>query len=177
MRTIGIDPGKEGAIVVLEDLDVLYQRRADGPDGYHRHGPGEEADAVAMATELLRAACDEVPGLVVVEAPHWHAGKGRRMNAGTAGRLGIEHGAWRGALAGLGWPFLVLEAVRWRPMAGIRFTDRFNVKAPTVDHVEGLLPGLDLRPGRKVTDHDGLADAAGMALAARAYLRRASRPS
>lgn len=164
-------------MVALDDLDVVYQRRADGPEGYHRHGAGEEPDAVGMAVAVLLAAGDEVPGLVVVEGAHWHAGKGRRMNAGTAGRLGIEHGAWRGALAGLGWPFLVLKAIQWRPMAGIRSIDRRNVKRPTIDHVLGMLPGLDLRPGRCTTDHDGLADAAGMALAARAYLRRASRPS
>jgi len=172
-RTMGIDPGREGGIVVLDGLDVVGQRRANGPEGYHVHEARTDCHHGTMAGAILALVGDRAPDLVILELPSWHAGKGRRkMAASTAGRHGIEHGAWRGILAGLGWAHLVLSAQQWRPLARIKGPRSRDTKAATIAHVDALLPGLDLRPGKCTTDHDGLADAAGMALAARCYLRR-----
>lgn len=165
MIILGIDPGKLGGAVMLDGLNVVYQRRADGPGGYWRTAaradpdPGDLLDLWADVLMVGR------PALVVVEAPAWNAAT--RMNAGTAGRLGIEHGCWRTLLACHGVPYEVLRPQVWRKRAGIVVPQKGDPKVATVARVRALLPGLDLTPGRVTTPHDGLADAAGLALAGR----------
>lgn len=61
----------------------------------------------------------------------------------------------------------------WRALAGIRKRrgDK-DIKAATIRHVRDELPGIDLQSGRCTTDQDGIADAAGMSLAAEELWRR-----
>lgn len=164
---LGIDPGRAGGIVAIDSGIVLYQRPADGPEGYHRHAPKADPDPGAMMQALLEIReLGRVVG-VVIEAPAFGgAGQaGRRMSAGVAGHIGMEAGIWRALLTAWGWPYEVLRPQDWRKRAGITVGKGGDPKAATIAHVGRLLPGLDLYPGRKRVPHDGLADAAGMALA------------
>lgn len=168
MMILGIDPGKKGGVVMLDGLEVVYQRAADKGDGYRSQGSNQDPDP----GDLLRLWADIMatgrPALAVLETPAWHAGKGIcRMNAGVAGRLGIEHGLWRMLLSAHGIPYEVLSPKEWRKRAGITVPKGSDPKAATIARVGALLPGLDLvLPGCRVA-HDGLADAAGLALAGR----------
>lgn len=152
---------------MLDALTVSYQRRADGPGGYWQtpaKSDPDPGDLLDLWADLLLVGR---PGLVVIEAPGWAAYGPRtgHMTAGTAGRLGIEHGAWRTLLACHGVPYEVLRPQAWRKRAGIVVPKGGDPKAATVARVRALLPGLDLTPGQVRTPHDGLADAAGLALA------------
>jgi len=164
MIVLGIDPGRSGGVVLTDGATVLYQQRADGPQGYHTHAPKQDPNegAILDLFETLRAEYRRID-VVVLEAPAWHAAT--RMNAGTAGRLGIEHGAWRGVIAALGYPLHILRAAKWRKLAGITVPKGTCPKAATIAEVGRRLPGLDLTPGKVRKAHTGLADAGGMTLA------------
>jgi len=168
MIVLGIDPGKHGGVVLLDGRRLLYSRPADGPAGYMHTPPKTDPDPgdfMALWDEVIAVAR---PELVLVEAPSWHAGAGGRMSAGVAGRSGMEHACWRMLCAVHGVPYEVLAAKTWRKRAGIvvprSSQPRKAAKAATIAKIRSLLPDLDLMPGAKRTAHDGLADAAGMAL-------------
>ena len=169
-RILAIDPGKKGGLVVLDGLDVVHQRRADGPHGYHQHAAKQDPDAAAMAHALEIARFTGRIEFAVLEAPSWHAGKDRSMNAGVAGRSGIEHGIWRALLTVHGIPFEVQRPQDWRKLARIVAPKDGDPKAATIAKVAAMLPGLDLYPGQCRNPHDGLADAGGMCLAGRVVL-------
>lgn len=164
--TLGIDPGRSGALVLLRGRELVAARAADGPEGYHRHSPRADPDPASMHAALVALLEEGRPELAVIEAPAWYAGSGGRMSAGVAGRMGIEAGIWRALLVAHGIPYEVLSAAAWRKRAGIVAQAGGDPKAATIAHIGRLLPGLDLFPARKRIPHDGLADAAGMALAA-----------
>ena len=88
------------------------------------------------------------------------------MAAGSAGRSGMEHGAWRGLLTAMGWPYFVIRAQEWRKAAGITVPRGSDPKQATIRVVRALLPTLELVPDGCRVPHDGIADAAGLALAA-----------
>lgn len=163
INVMGIDPGKKGAVVLLDGLDVLYSRRADGPDGYRTQATNTDPDPGDLLA--LWADLPARPGLVLIEAPAWHAGEGARMKASVAGRLGMEHALWRMLLAAHGVPYEVVAARDWRRRAGIVVGKGCDPKAATIAAVRARLPGLELVPARGSKAHDGLADAAGLALA------------
>ena len=163
MIVLGIDPGKKGAVVMLDGLEVVYSRRADGPDGYRTQATNTDPDPGDLLA--LWADLPARPGLVLIEAPSWHAGPGQRMPASVAGRHGMEHALWRMLLAAHGVPYQVMAAKDWRKRDGIVVGKGGDPKAATVAVVRARLPGLDLVPARGSKAHDGLADAAGLALA------------
>lgn len=156
--TVGIDPGKTGGVAVLEDGAVVALHRADGPDGYWRTPPKAEPSPADVLPLLhgLRAA-----GMVVIEAPAWFAGGGRSMSAGVSGRLGIEHGVWRGVLAALGIPYVVLTPQQWR--AKLALPANRDPKLAVQSYVLAAYPGVALVPKGARKAHDGLADALAMA--------------
>ncbi len=57
MLILGIDPGKKGGIVMRDGLAVVYQRRADGPDGYRQQATNTDPDPGDLRT-LLSAVSD-----------------------------------------------------------------------------------------------------------------------
>ena len=71
---------------------------------------------------------------------------------------------------------LVLSPKRWRELAEIVVPRGGDPKAATIAVVQHRLPGIDLTPGRVQKPHEGLADAAGIAMAGQAWLaaRRAA---
>ncbi len=208
MITFGHDPGKQGAIVLLNGLDVIYQRTADGPNGYIQTESKQEPNPASvlqayseMAEALIEHTGTRKIDRAVTEIASWYANT--QLNAGVAGRMGMDHMAWRMLLTVYGIPYEVLTGNGWRKRAGITiptkrkvlkpdcsrrgFTGEYDkaavvaykarvkkaatdhkkaLKQASILHVSRLLPGLDLTPDRFRVPHDGLADAAGMAIAA-----------
>ena len=154
MNILGIDPGKDGAAVLLRD-------------GSHVHA--------VLASELLcgqswEASHSEVTrwfrllhttwglDLVVLERLGGRPGEG----ATSARTMGIGWGLWLGAASALGVPVIVPTPQRWQreilaDLAG-------DTKSRSVAWCRAHLPGLDLTPGRRRVPHDGLADAACLAV-------------
>ena len=163
---IGIDPGKAGGIVAIgSDDDPIYSHRANGPDGYDGKGPANPS-AYNDALEMAWAAFGVRPSMVVLEIQQAMPKQG----VTSTFRTGCGYGIWLGALAARRWPYVVLRAKDWRKRAGITVPRGGDPKTATIALVQARLPTLDLTPGRIRKPHDGIADAAGMALAARALL-------
>ena len=162
MIVAGIDPGRDGAVVLTDGLTVIHQERARE---YLTHATKTDPDPAAFMALWSRLRNQGRISRAVVEAPAWYAPAGRKMNSGTAGRMGMEHACWRMLLALYGVPYEVLAPKAWRKRAGIVVPRKGDPKAATVAVVGRRLPTLDLYPGRCRTPHDGLADAAGMCLA------------
>jgi len=164
---IGIDPGGSGAVVGLpwsgSHAGPPVAVRADGPGGYQRSAL-KAGLTVSLYLQALRTVADgNTVGGVLVEMPSTRPGE----SASSGQRSGMHVGAWLGLLAALGWPYEVIRPQSWRRLAGIVVPAKGDPKAATLSAVMARIPDLDLMPGAVRTPHDGIADAAGLALAAR----------
>ncbi len=159
MNILGIDPGKDGAAVLIRD-------------GAHVHavlasellcGPSWEA-AHAEVTRWLRLVHATWPlDLVVLERVGGRPGEG----ATSARTMGVGWGLWLGGASMLGVPVIIPTPQRWqREMLADLPGD---TKARSVAWCRAHLPELDLTPGRRRVPHDGLADAACLAVYGRRH--------
>jgi crossover junction endodeoxyribonuclease RuvC len=159
MNILGIDPGKDGAAVLIRD-------------GAHVHavlasellcGQSWEA-AHAEVTRWLRLVHATWPlDLVVLERVGGRPGEG----ATSARTMGVGWGLWLGGASMLGVPVIVPTPQRWqREMLSDLPGD---TKARSVAWCRAHLPELDLTPGRRRVPHDGLADAACLAVYGRRH--------
>jgi len=154
---LGIDPGKDGALVALEASgDLVGAWRAGGPSGYLKAAGVESGYLQALGLAREAAGCP--PALVVLEAMGVRAGQS--VGAQCTAAYGI--GAIAGILTALGWSWQESRPQAWRRALGIQWV-RESPKVPVLQWVERRLPQLDLRPGRCVRPHDGLADAGAIA--------------
>jgi crossover junction endodeoxyribonuclease RuvC len=159
MNILGIDPGKDGAAVLIRD-------------GAHVHavlasellcGQSWEA-AHAEVTRWLRLVNATWPlDLVVLERVGGRPGEG----ATSARTMGVGWGLWLGGASMLGVPVIIPTPQRWQreilaDLAG-------DTKARSVAWCRAHLPELDLTPGRRRVPHDGLADAACLAVYGRRH--------
>lgn len=152
MIAAGLDPGKQGGIVIVESegpaLVVREQIMLDAlGDGWW---------TPQLMAETLRSL--PMPDRVGLEQVQIRPGQGGQM--WTAIRWGYLHAACCYA-----WP----GASMWTPTAsawmGSALKDQPGTgKDRAVALVSSELPWLDLTPGRRRKPHDGLADAGALAL-------------
>jgi hypothetical protein len=153
-RILGIDPGKDGAAVLLDGRTVLAAVRTS-----ELIGPAKWQAAHAQVTAWLRSAhAEHRIGLAVLELYGGRAGEGR----GSMLTIGVGWGLWLGALSALEIPVQTPASASWtrdlfRGVAG-------DGKERGVLVASGMVPDLDLTPGRVRKPHTGLADAACLAL-------------
>lgn len=152
--TIGIDPGKDGACVVLRGTEVLSARLTADLVGKL---PWASAHPV-MAAYLRGVVAEHRPSLAVLELYAGRPGEGR----GSSMTTGVGWGLWLGLLSAMGVPAITPASSAWtRAM----FRDvQGDGKARSVSVALARVPSLDLSPGRRRVPHAGLADAACLAL-------------
>lgn len=164
MIAIGIDSGLDGAIVVLDgERNVLLasivptEKRAS-----KRHYRLREMRA------LLVSAMEAAPGPPVLAVLERTQARGRGagripMSASTVHSMGVGYGIWQGLLGGLQIPHETVLPSVW--MKAMLHTVPGSGKERSILVAENTLPGLDLTPGRRRTNpHDGIADAAVLAI-------------
>ncbi len=151
---IGIDPGARGAVVLLTDAHAsgfVLPTSTAGLDG---------RQLVVELMELTDALKHEpVPlPLVIVERAQSFPGQG----IASAFKYGRDYGKILGILDALGWPYETVPPAQWhRQIVG---GDPSEGKARAAAVVAARLPDLELRPGRCRVPHDGIVDAACLAL-------------
>lgn len=151
MKAVGIDPGKRGALVWLDDSG------ASGTLLMPLRGKGDkEVDGEAVAHWLLGVE----PDLVVLErvgARNTFDGNGKAIRkTGNEFRFATGYGVVTGAVQALGLPLLRPLPMLWKPaVLGSRGTD----KQAAIGYCQDKHPGVDLSPGRLRVPHDGIADA------------------
>ena len=161
MTYLGIDPGLQGALVIVDEagavVDSLKMPRVGGTKG-----PLD----VARLADWLEAwfspgacAClEDIQG-----RPN------AKMGVTSALTSGRNHGRIEGLLLAQGWRYELTPVARWQKAmhAGTSEGGK-DPKARSILAARRLLPSLDLTPGRKTKPDDNIADAGLLAL----YCRR-----
>ena len=154
---LGIDPGRQGALVaVSDDLDALTYRS--------RLAAGWSGDAERL--DAWQRMLTDVDGSAHIAAVWVEQQRGQAKHV-------REAGVWCGWALAYG---LDLHEPRasgregWRCAAGLEVRAG---KAAVLDLVQRRLVNLDITPGRLRTPHMGIVDAAGIALGCRAVHRGA----
>ena len=150
MNVLGIDPGLDGALVVVRNGRVVAQccTRDLCPDGY----VAERMDALVSEWCGLH-----LVDVAVLERVSARPGEG----VSSSFKFGFGYGLWRGILAGR-----VQTVIEPTPQAWQKVVLRDipgEGKARAVARA-AQVAGLDLTPGRRRKPHDGLADATCLAI-------------
>lgn len=153
MRAVGIDPGRKGALVLLDDngdTDTLQMPLRDD---------GKTLNGASIAAWLLITE----PDVVVVEKLGarnlFSDGKAVRK-ASNEFRLATGYGMLLGILEAMGIPYRLVLPMNWKTkVLGSYGTDKEAAIAWTQDNC----PQVDLIPGRCRVPQDGIADAACLA--------------
>jgi len=157
---LGIDPGKDGAVVALNEDGTVASSWLTARDFTIRLGKGSKRDytetRMAMAMEWLANKYDVQ--LAVIER-QWARPK---QGVSSTFSSGYGYGLWKGILASKGIRFIEVSPNTWtskilRDVPG-------DGKNRSVYAVMNRVPDLDLTPGKKRKPHDGLADACCLAL-------------
>jgi len=142
---IGIDPGREGAIVRLDDSGATAWLL-----------PYD--DAGLQGRELARMMREIGEGVVVLE----RAQSMPRQGIASAFRYGRDYGVIVGVLDAIWQPYTTVAPGVWHRRIVGGTSDDPKARARAV--IEARLPLLELRPGRRRKAHEGIVDAACLAL-------------
>jgi len=162
---VGIDPGKDGAVVAIDENgrtvgsilaanDFTVKVTKGGKKNYLEH---------EMAGAIDRLHQEHGIQVVVLEKQQARPGQGGTSMFQT----GLGYGLWRGILGALGIPTQIVHPKTWQKEA-LRDAPG-DGKGRAIMVCQQRLPDLELKPGKRRKPHDGLADAGCMALFARGY--------
>ena len=187
MLTLGVDPGADGCMVLLDGLTPLGS------------WPMPWVVGIGVDPAMLSAALDEMrahgPYEAIVEASGYQVGAGAGGGARTAYRTGHTLGVLQGALAALRVPYRLVDPQTWqrglglhaarlglapmRPADDATEAQRRAYKAAMGARVKGAraagqarqaayvaarVPGLVLMPGKRRTVDTGIVAACCVAL-------------
>ena len=164
MIAIGIDPGRDGAIVCIdEECRVVAQMRMST-----LVAEWNTVAATSLRVWFLGLARRD---LVWLESLQRRPGEATK----AAQTQGIGWGLMLGVLGGLAVDVQVVRPQVWRRAIGLPLSSsREEAKSGTIEWARGVRD-LDLCPGRCAAPHNGLADAAGLAAGALTELVRRRR--
>ena len=157
---IGIDPGKDGALVVLDQSGNTVMSYLSKNEFTVRMGKGSKRSyteaRMAQAIDMIDSAHEVL--LVAIEK-QWARPK---QGVSSTFSSGLGYGLWRGILASHNIRYSEVSPKTWakevlKDVSG-------DGKARSVYVASQRVPDLDLTPGLKRKPHDGLADAACLAL-------------
>lgn len=156
---LGIDPGKDGAVVVLaRSLSIVQAMSVRLTKDLLAGVRGEYTPE--LMDGLIWELCTEYGVEIgVIERPSVRPKEGPRSALTT----GIGWGYWRMALAGRARRSIVPTPQRWQDAVLADIPGGDDVKARAVARAAQIV-GLNLTPGRRRVPHTGIADAACMAL-------------
>jgi len=145
MITIGIDPGKNGAMAIMDKGKVLFSE----PFPF----VGEELDLKKMMQEIFFHRNGK-ECLAVLEKVHAMPGQG----VCSMFTFGKGYGELRGMLKVLQIPVIEPTPQAWKK-AVLAGSDWKGNKAASCEHVMKKYPDVCLTPGKTRKPHDGIADA------------------
>ena len=157
---LGIDPGKDGALVAINDDGAVAGSFLTSRDFTTTIGKSSKREYLAsrMSYAIKCLGGKHNIKLAVVEKQSARPGQGVSSTFST----GFGYGLWVGILAAHSIPFVEVRPKTWtshilRDVPG-------EGKSRSVYAVMNRMPDLDLTPGLKRKPHDGLADAGCLAL-------------
>ena len=149
----GIDPGKDGAIVILDGKRVIFSTKT--PVLRVGKGTKREYDPAAMKEILDRFKFD----LVMIEKQQSFPGQGVSSTFAT----GFGYGLWIGLLSASGIPYEEVRPAAWSKVMLAGATGKG--KGAHILAAKRVFPGINLKKSERArTDDDGIADAALLAM-------------
>ena len=148
---IGIEPGVQGGIAVLSGSELIFTARCPRikMNGTWEYDPGEMA-------KILRTHKHLNP-IVYLEKVHSMPKQGVR----SMFNFGKGFGMWIAMAAAFEMPLQLVTPQVWKKKI-LANTDKS--KGAAILKAKQLFPNVDLKPGRLIKDHDGIAEAICIAL-------------
>jgi crossover junction endodeoxyribonuclease RuvC len=154
MRTIGLDNGLDGGIVVIDETGRVLEKHVTPVLGIE--GKGKRIYDVPAMLRLLGASAPPLPGAkAFLEKAQAMPGQG----VSSMFSIGYGYGLWTALLTALGIPFEVVHPRTWQ---GVMFQgiNRDDTKKASALVASRLSPSTDWRATeRSRVPHDGLTDA------------------
>lgn len=143
---LGIDPGVNGAISAISGDEVIEVI----PCPKLIVGRKSDYDITGMVAFIMRYKDKKL--ICYLEQVHAMPKQG----VTSMFSFGKGFGIWIGILAALQIPYEFVSPQHWKNKL-LQGTDKS--KGAAIKVCKQLYPTVDLKPGRKVTDHDGMAEA------------------
>jgi len=158
--TIGIDPGKDGALVAVDDdgQPIASFLAAESFTVKVTKGGKKNYLEADMAAAIGWLQVEYGIRRAVLEKQQARPGQGSTSMFQT----GMGYGLWRGILGALKIPTVIVHPKTWQK--GVLRDAPGDGKGRAIMVCRQRMPALDLTPGRRKKPHDGLADAGCMAL-------------
>lgn len=143
---IGIDPGIQGGICAIEGSRIVLIQKSPRIKLNRKW----TFDGCEMS-KILRSLLHLDPKVYIEKV-----GSMPKQGVTSSFNFGQGYGAWQGMFYALEIPFEFVTPQAWKKkvLAG---TDKS--KGAAILKAKQLFPKIDLKPGRLITDHDGMADA------------------
>ncbi len=163
MKVCGIDPGKGGAIVILDGRDVIFKSKT--PVVNVGRGTKKDYDTREMLSILTSHDLD----LVVIEKQQAFPGQG----VSSTFQTGLGYGIWIGLLTASRHPYEEVRPSKW--IKAMVPGSSGSGKGAHCLAAKRILPTIDLRKSERARkDDDGIADAALLAVYGQRHLMRLS---
>ncbi len=151
---IGIDPGKKGGLAVLDGDKIIRLSKTPVGDikarkAYHTIVQGYDVTGMVA---LLKGFENRYP-VVVIERVHAMPGQG----VTSMFTFGQGYGLWLGVCTALNIPIVLVEPREWKEKLLEKEERKF--KKFSCEKAKELFPDIDLKQGRMINDHDGMAEA------------------
>jgi len=160
---IGIDPGKDGALVVLPDEDDSEVKGFITPMGPAPGGGGREYLTSAMAG-IVAEICKEYDVQLVAIERGLARRRGVAAGATSIYETGYGVALWVGMAAMSFLRYVEVPPAEWHSQMTRAWPG--GTKERAIACVTQLLPQLELAPGDRRVPHTGLADAGCLAMLA-----------
>ena len=144
---LSIDPGKSGAIAAIKGGKIMLLKLAPTISS----GRGKKLDITEM-NKIIESLKKDHDLKAYIEKVHSMPKQG----VASSFAFGKGYGYWIGLLAAHKIPFIEITPQAWKKKA-LAGTDKS--KGAAILRVKQMFPDIDMKPGRRVKDHDGMADA------------------
>tara|TARA_R110001583_G_scaffold1589_7_gene12403 strand:+ start:2871 stop:3386 length:516 start_codon:yes stop_codon:yes gene_type:complete len=160
---VGIDPGKDGAVVAINADGTIAGSFMTRQDFTTNVGKGSKREYLIYRMNYAIKCLGSKHNIMLAAVEKQSARPGQGVVSMFS--AGYGYGLWLGILSANGVPFIEVRPRTWT--SKILKDIPGDGKNRSVYAVMNRLPDLDLTPGKKRKPHDGLADAACLALYAK----------
>ena len=149
MIFVGIDPGINGAIAIIEGTNILHLERC--PKLKTKRGHDYDYRGMSELLFGYDAHGDKNAVAYIESVSSWP-----KQGVVSMFNFGKGFGAWLGILHAYGIPVRLARPQDWKSelLAG---TDKS--KEASIEAAKIMFPDADLKPGKMTTEHDGMAEA------------------
>ncbi|QVL37012.1 hypothetical protein [Aminirod propionatiphilus] len=161
--SIGIDPGKEGAVAFVDADTLALLWIGDCPTLSSGEGGKriyDEAGMLGILRARLEYLAEGGQAMCTVEQQQAMSRSGMKQGVVSTGQTCEWYGFWRGLVMGLGIPCSIVNPRRWQAKLFRGRSMSGDTKSRSIARAATLFPGIELTPPRCRKPRDGRADAA-----------------